>query len=72
MAKPRHNQYRPWLKALSGLSINISAAWFAIPFVGSSIAFPGDLLSWRTLIFSILLGILFLLITVWFERKLNE
>lgn len=65
-------KYRPFLRAFSGLSINISAAWFAVPFIGTSIAFPNDLLSFRTLIASILFGILFLLVTVWFERKLEK
>lgn len=61
-----------WLKALSGLTINISAAWFVVPFIGPNISFPKNLWEFTLLIWSIILGILFLLITVWCERRIEK
>lgn len=65
-------KYHPYLKAFSGLSINISAGWLIAPFIGTNISFPDNLGSLIVLIADIILGILFLLITVWCERKLER
>lgn len=69
MAKKK---YRPWLRALSGLSINISAAWFANAFIGPNISLPRNTAEIFSLTLSLVLGIVFLLITVWLERKLEK
>ena len=65
-------KYRPWLRALSGLSINFSAAWLVLPFIGSSVSFPQDILDFLVLTLNIVLGIIFLLLTVLIERRLEE
>lgn len=63
---------KPWLKALSGLSINISAAWFIAPVIGSNISFPESFSVLRILVFDIVLGIIFLLITVLIEKGIEK
>lgn len=65
-------KHRPWIKAFSGLSINISAAWFAVPFIGPSISFPNDKSDFLVLTSDIGFGIVFLLLTVWCEGKLEK
>lgn len=65
-------KYHSWLKAFSGLCINISAAWFAVPFIGYTISFPKDLRNIFTLTLDIAFGIIFLLITVLCEKKLEK
>jgi len=72
MRRKTRKKYRPWIKALSGLSINVSAAWFAVPFIGTTIKFPQTFFDVVILTLDIILGILFLLITVLFERKLED
>lgn len=61
---------KPWLKALSGLSINISAAWFVVPFIGPSVSFPNSIWDFLVLIGNISLGIIFLLISVKLEEEI--
>ena len=63
---------KPWLKALSGLSINFSAALYAVPFIGPNISFPKDILDFAILTMNIMLGTMFLLLTVWFEKELEK
>lgn len=65
-------KYRPWLKAFSVISSNISAAWFAVPFIGPSISFPKDKSDFLVLTSDIGFGIVFLLLTVWCERRLEK
>lgn len=62
----------PWLKAYAGLSINISAAYFAVAFIGSNIVFPYDLNKFLVLIWNIIFGIVFLLITVKCEKEIEK
>lgn len=63
---------RPWLKALSGLFINFSAAWFALIFITPVFikvsSFEAIFLLTRDFIF----GILFLVATVKIEEKLEN
>lgn len=62
---------KPWLRALSGLSINIAAAWFVLAFITPNyvdITKPEGLL---TLTRDVLSGILFLLTSVMIERELS-
>lgn len=67
------NVYRnPFLKALSGLSINISAAWFVAPFIGPTISFPKNYLDIVVLTADLVLGIVFLILTIICERKLKH
>jgi len=61
---------KPWLKAYSGLSINISAAWFGTVFVGPFISLPRTKNEFTLLIWATALGIIFLLLSVWCERRL--
>ncbi|HBQ50694.1 hypothetical protein A3B42_00895 [Candidatus Daviesbacteria bacterium RIFCSPLOWO2_01_FULL_38_10] len=72
MRKRRRNQYHPYLKAFSGLSINISAAWFASAFIGTNLAFPRTAIAFIQLTSTILFGIVFLLATVLFEKELEK
>jgi len=63
---------KPWLKAYSGLSINISAAFFISAFVGLTIAFPKNIIEFVGLTANVLSAILFLLITVLCEREIEK
>lgn len=63
---------KPWLRSWSGLSINISAAWFVAPFIGANLTIPTSIWKLAVLIADLLLGIMFLLITVWCERRLQK
>ena len=65
-------RYRPWLKAFSAISGNISAAWFAVPFIAPSISFPKDKSDFLVLTYDIGFGIVFLFLTVWCEGKLEK
>jgi len=65
-------KYRPWLKAFSAISGNISAAWFAVPFIAPSISFPKDKGDFLVLTSDIGFGIVFLLLTVWREGRLEK
>lgn len=65
-------RYRPWLKALSGLFINISAAWFALAFIGPNVAFPKSPIEFVLLTSYMIFGILFLVLTVFLERGLEK
>ena len=62
---------RPWLKALSALSSNISAAWLAVAFIGPNISVPKNTKEILVLILYIMFGIIFLLITVLLEKELE-
>ena len=63
---------KPWLKAYSGLSINISAAWFIAPFIGSNVSLPDSIWDFLVLSWDLTFGILFLLTAVWCERRLGK
>ncbi len=60
-----------WFRSLSGLAINISAAWFAAAFIGSTIALPKNPEELIFLTVNIIFGIVFLLLSVWFEKKVS-
>lgn len=59
-----------WLKALSGLSINLSAAWFAAAIIVPSFAHRADWLF--SLTADLFYGIVYLLFAVILEEKLNK
>ena len=63
---------RPWLKAYSGLSINISAGFLGVVFIGPNVSFPKNLWDFSILTVDIILAILFLLVTVWCEKELDK
>lgn len=63
---------KPWLRAFSGLSINISAGWFGVAFIGPNVSFPSTLWEILVLTWNITLGIIFLLLTVFIERILES
>lgn len=67
-----NKNYRPWLRALSGLFINISAAFFVAAFIGPTILFPKNPEQFVSLTLNIGFGILFLLTTVMLERMLEK
>lgn len=61
---------RAWLRSLAGLSINISAGWLGLVFIGPNFSLPSSIYEFFTLIISLVFGIIFLLITVLLERRL--
>lgn len=63
---------RPLLRALAGLSINTSAAFFAVAFIGPHVAFPKTPEEFTFLTVNIVFGIVFLLLTIWCERRLEQ
>ena len=58
---------KSWLRSLSGLCVNLSAAWFATILVSSKFV-PLDILLLTRTVSS---GILFLLLSVEFEKLLE-
>lgn len=63
---------RPWLKALSSLSINISAAWFGVVIIAPNFLPLEGLKSLLLLTADVSAGILFLIVTVRLERRLEK
>lgn len=63
---------QPWLKAYSGLSINLSAGYFAAVFIVQGIEQTQYQARFLILTLNIVLGIVFLLLTVWCERRLEK
>jgi len=63
---------KPWLRAFAGLTINISAAWFAVAFIGPNVSLPSNLWEIFVLTWNIFFGIVFLLLTVSIERRLEQ
>lgn len=61
---------KPWLKAWSGLFINISAALIIAPLVSVTIAFPKDSNEFLVLLINLIGAIMFLLLTVKCEERL--
>ena len=61
----------PWLKALSGLSVNLSAAWFGLAVVTPNFANILKIETVVTLTRDVLFGIIFLLLTVFFEKHIS-
>lgn len=61
----------PWLKALSGLCINLSAAWFVLAFVTPNFELSRPDAFW-VLTYDIYFGIVFLLIAVKLEKYLES
>lgn len=60
---------KPFLRALSGLFINLSAAWFILAFVTPNFADITMRASQIILLRDVFLGILFFVITVLVEKK---
>ncbi|OGM55637.1 hypothetical protein A3F62_02390 [Candidatus Woesebacteria bacterium RIFCSPHIGHO2_12_FULL_44_11] len=60
---------RPWVKALSGLFINMSAAWYATVFIGAIITEVGDI--W-ILITNLFFGTMCLVVSVRLEEILEN
>lgn len=63
---------QPWLKALSALSINLSAAWFDLAILTPNFAKTQYLQVVIALTLDFMLGILFLLFTVKIEGLLQS
>ena len=63
---------KPWLSALAGLTINISAAWFVVPFIGVNVSLPNEIWDIFVLFGNITFGIIFLLIAVSLEKRLRR
>ncbi|MBI4092007.1 MAG: hypothetical protein HY427_02275 [Candidatus Levybacteria bacterium] len=63
---------RPWLKALSGLFINFSAAWFALIFITPIFTKVSSSEATFTLTRDFIYGMLFLIATVKIEEKLEN
>lgn len=63
---------RPYLKAYSGLAINLSAALLAAPFIGYTISLPKTFQEFAILIVDFGVAIMLLLFTVWCEKKLES
>ena len=63
---------KSWLKALSALSINMSAAWFGVVAVAPNFWPPVGLKSFLLLTTDIFAGTLFLLMTVKLEGVLEK
>ena len=61
---------KPWLKALSGLCVNLSAAWFGVAFITPRFANLSEAEVLFVLTKSISSGIMFLLLTVEIEGYL--
>jgi len=63
--------FKSYIKALSGLSINLSAAWFGLAVVTPNFAALSRLETLIALTKDIGLGILFLLLTIRLEEELK-
>jgi len=63
---------KAWLRALAGLSINFSAAFFLAPFIGVNFSIPDSILDGFVLIGNIGIGIIFLWMTVKLERRIKK
>lgn len=61
---------RSWLKALSGLFINLSAAWYTLAFITPNFI-KLDSEGLNALIFDVFFGTILLVFTVRVERRLN-
>ncbi|OGK09341.1 hypothetical protein A2767_03860 [Candidatus Roizmanbacteria bacterium RIFCSPHIGHO2_01_FULL_35_10] len=57
------------LRALAGLSINLSAGWFGAAFITPNIADISEVTNILRLIYDVFLGIIFLGITIFIENK---
>jgi len=58
-----------WLKALSGLSINLSAAWYGAVLIAPNFAPINSLFRASVLFYDIVFGTIFLYLAVMLERK---
>lgn len=63
---------RAIMRALSGLSVNISAIFFAAAFIGPNLSFPRTPDQVFSLTMNIVFGILFLVISIILEGKLDK
>ena len=61
-----------WLKAFSGLCINLSAAWFGLAFVTPNFADLSNINILWVLIRDVLFGIVFLVLTAIIERRMEK
>ena len=61
-----------WLKAFSGLCINLSAAWFGLAFVTPNFADLSNINILWVLIRDVLFGIVFLVLTAMIERRMEK
>lgn len=59
---------KPSLRAFSGLSVNLSAAWFATAFIPQNFVYVSRFAKLTALTGDIALGILFLIATIKFEE----
>ncbi len=62
---------RPWLKSFAGLSINVSAAWFALALIAPQVSYP-EIILFLSLMKNIFFGIVFLVLSVVIEKHLEN
>jgi len=58
-----------WLKSVAGLSINLSAGWFAAVFIVPNFSPLRTLNDFAVLFYDLLFGSIFLLVTVLLEKR---
>lgn len=63
---------KPWIKALSGLFINLSAGWFGAALISFNFLEFSKEGSFWVLMYDVVLGMLFLLLTVRLEKYLEK
>ena len=64
----RKKTKKAWIKALAGLTINISAAWFAVTFITPNFVGLSDSKNIVLLFADLFFGIIFLTLTAVLER----
>jgi len=64
--------FRPLLKALSGLFINLSAGFFGVSIIGPNLSFPKGPTDFVVLTVNIIFGIVFLLLTILCEKEIEK
>lgn len=60
---------KAWMKTTSGICGNIAAAWLVVPVIGNNIHLPQNAKDIVVLTLNIVFGIVFMLLSVWLERK---
>lgn len=63
---------KPWLRAYSGLSINISATFFVGSIIGPNISLPQSTKDFVVLLSYVGFGILFLFLTAFLEKEIER
>ena len=61
----------PWLKAFAGLTINLSAGWYGAVLILPNFSPIKTTADFLTLIYDLLFGTIFLVLSVWCEKNLE-